>query len=573
MFRATAEANGRVGIGDEFDASANNRPSRRLHVHDPGGDNANNSQLRISQNFQNAFVDFRTTTAGNMFLRNQGDNLRLGIQESAPQQTLDVKGNARFQNVPSSNTAGNLITGITGGSADDITLSRLAFNNNANTYLSGTGQWMTLNNNTCTWTVQTNGSGTSDVHIGAPTSCQQGRVGIGTNVPAANLDIVSTSTTTPTTSALRVYRNSPLPIVVGVDITSQASGNSDANFALRSEAYGKAKPTAGWFRASYQPLPDNTNQIGATAVHAIGRTVIDGNQTSGSNMGVYATAGKGVKNLGVMGFAQGEVNTTSNVGGWFEGYPVNGPAYSIYAIGSSLQTGVAFTVSDQNYKNVIAPLSDATHKLMNLNPQYYKFRVNEFPELSLDSGYHFGLISQDVENVIPEIVRDIYVPDRYVGDSMSVYRRSANVKAINYTELIPILIQGFKEQQLLIDSLSNVITSCCQRSATMSSESQSLTPQETIHVKISQESSPYLGNAVPNPNDGLCKIEYYVPENAGSCYVVIFDANGRLIKTVNVSKGVQGIINLDIQELSSGIYSYTLFVDGLPVKTNKIEKN
>ena len=54
---------------------------------------------------------------------------------------------------------------------------------------------------------------------------------------------------------------------------------------------------------------------------------------------------------------------------------------------------------------------------------------------------NFGLIAQDVEEIIPELIHNMYVSD---------------IKGIDYIQLIPILIQSVKELELELIELENM---------------------------------------------------------------------------------------------------------------------
>ena len=54
-------------------------------------------------------------------------------------------------------------------------------------------------------------------------------------------------------------------------------------------------------------------------------------------------------------------------------------------------------------------------------------------------GHDVGLIAQEVEKVLPEIV----------------ITREDGIKAIQYEKVVPLLVEAIKEQQTLIEDLSN----------------------------------------------------------------------------------------------------------------------
>ncbi len=91
----------------------------------------------------------------------------------------------------------------------------------------------------------------------------------------------------------------------------------------------------------------------------------------------------------------------------------------------------AFEVrSDKNLKKNINYIENALSKVINLDGVIFEWKNNEGDE-------HMGLIAQDVEHIIPEVV----------GMDNQGY------KTIAYEELIPVLIEAIKEQQNQIEEL------------------------------------------------------------------------------------------------------------------------
>ncbi len=77
-----------------------------------------------------------------------------------------------------------------------------------------------------------------------------------------------------------------------------------------------------------------------------------------------------------------------------------------------------------------------------MNPMKYDFRYDELIEMGLPKVRQFGLIAQELELIVPELVSE-----HSEGKNNELY------KGINYTGLIPIMIQGMKDQQNEIDEL------------------------------------------------------------------------------------------------------------------------
>jgi hypothetical protein len=103
----------------------------------------------------------------------------------------------------------------------------------------------------------------------------------------------------------------------------------------------------------------------------------------------------------------------------------------IYYNGGTLGT----CVSDISLKKIIKPysISNASYKISHLNPYYYSY-LN-------DDSLRIGLIAQEVEKYIPELV----------------YQDSKGIKYIKYSEIDWLIVEAIKETQKQIDDLEKEI--------------------------------------------------------------------------------------------------------------------
>ena len=85
---------------------------------------------------------------------------------------------------------------------------------------------------------------------------------------------------------------------------------------------------------------------------------------------------------------------------------------------------IAFALSDINYKKNITPIVSALDKLEKINGVNFEWNDN-----SPYSGKDVGVIAQEVENVLPEIVTT----------------RRNGAKAVRYEKLMPLIIEAIKE--------------------------------------------------------------------------------------------------------------------------------
>jgi len=73
-----------------------------------------------------------------------------------------------------------------------------------------------------------------------------------------------------------------------------------------------------------------------------------------------------------------------------------------------------------------------------------------------------GLIAQELEQVLPKTARDIVYPAEYdsLGNEIAA---QIELKGVNYAQLIPLLIAGFKQQQVEMVQKDETITKLTER--------------------------------------------------------------------------------------------------------------
>jgi hypothetical protein len=93
--------------------------------------------------------------------------------------------------------------------------------------------------------------------------------------------------------------------------------------------------------------------------------------------------------------------------------------------------------SDERLKKNIEPLKSSLDKVMHLKGVSYEWKA----EAILGKGRDIGLIAQDVEAIIPELV----------------YTDSKGYKSLSYDKIVPVLVEAIKEQQKISDEQHTTI--------------------------------------------------------------------------------------------------------------------
>ena len=121
--------------------------------------------------------------------------------------------------------------------------------------------------------------------------------------------------------------------------------------------------------------------------------------------------------------------------------------------------------SDESLKKDIEPLQNALDKVLQLQGVSFNWKEDVLKERAIENpNGDIGLIAQEVEKIVPEVVRDIKV----VPDYKDKPDETLTVKSVKYENLVALLIEGMKEQQeqintlkQTVDELSTKLADCC----------------------------------------------------------------------------------------------------------------
>ncbi len=413
-------------------------------------------------------------------------------------------------------------------------------------------------------------------------------------LPLSALDVRNFSMNASSANALRVYAIPAANSGYGIATYTEVTGSAGAAvptyglFSLSQTApfqgtgiygegrSGSSKAVGGYFRAG---LSDNNYGVFATVDNAPGA----------NNWGVYGQATSGsssqiINNYGVYGFASGTIpgpneygvygkvvgtssgGTITNYAGWFQG--------DVWITGVGFINGGTSIVSDENYKTDITPIDNAQEILSQLHPVHYYYDTTQFQFMNFPPKKQYGLIAQDVELILPDLVSDAKYPAQYdtLGNMLS---DSMPVKALNYTELIPYLIAGYQIQDSKIQDLQNQINDlqtqldgCCGLGMRPDNKNGNGTSDQTVELKSSQ--SNFLGESVPNPHASQCSIPYRIDPSVAKAEIVFSDQLGTELSRVEIIARGTGQLTVLSSQLEDGIYTYSLIADGKLIDTKKM---
>ncbi|MGQ0827817.1 MAG: tail fiber domain-containing protein [Bacteroidota bacterium] len=266
------------------------------------------------------------------------------------------------------------------------------------------------------------------------------------------------------------------------------------------------------------------------------------------------------------------------------GGPPVGNSFAGYFDGDVVRTGTDNFTSDGTLKQNIDTISNISNVLSQLKPRTFFYDTLAHTNINLSAKRQYGFIAQDVETILPELVGSAVHPAKF--DSLgNIITPALTYKTLNYQAFIALMMKGMQEQQSKIDSLndavaqlSSAVNSCClngikaTNNINNNSNNNQLNSINVSDVKLTDAQSIVLEQNVPNPFAEQTTISYSLPDNTGKAQLLFYNASGKLIQSVDLSQKGQGQLNVFANDLSNGVYTYTLVVDGNIIESKKMLK-
>ena len=187
--------------------------------------------------------------------------------------------------------------------------------------------------------------------------------------------------------------------------------------------------------------------------------------------------------------------------------------------------------------------------------------------MNLPSGNQYGLIAEEVEKVMPELVRTMSVPAKVDKNGKETVP-AQSFKGVNYTGMIPMLIAALQHSDSVINSLQQQINSI---KTTCGYTAQCPTYKGTNSSSVTlSDLQIILDQNAPNPFAEQTTITFTIPESVQDAKIIFYTNNGTILKTVVITDRGAGSILVYGSNLSEGLYSYTLVADGKPIDTKKM---
>jgi hypothetical protein len=160
----------------------------------------------------------------------------------------------------------------------------------------------------------------------------------------------------------------------------------------------------------------------------------------------------------------------------------------------------------------------------------------------------YGFIAQDVKELFPELVEE----------------NAEGILAVNYTGLIPVLLEAIKDLQDKVEQLE-------QRQDNNGGISIRSAPYPADEEVVEVSSDEYLSQNAPNPIAGSTVIRYNLPEGVTQAAIAVYSTGGSAVKIFPLDVNAKsGSITISASSLAKGMYIYNLTANGITLGTKKM---
>jgi hypothetical protein len=283
-----------------------------------------------------------------------------------------------------------------------------------------------------------------------------------------------------------------------------------------------------------------------------------------TNIGVYGALGNCTKGSGIYGTTSTTDSGTSlffdncKYAGYFNGTTkvigdliVTGNIQGVLLGKSTPNTNLLHDYASSRVTDLFSGIQASQFKiegtqqqLGNLPDSLKDFVLDIQKENSIERQYldknHFALSADKLEEVFPDLV----------------YENEDGSKGINYTEMIPLLVQSINELNIKITELEKGMPSLQKAPLTTDASSTAITQAVLYQNK-------------PNPFSAQTDISFNIPYGSDDAFIYVFDMQGKMKKQIPVEANQQNV-KINGYELQAGIYLYSLVVGGQEIDTKRM---
>jgi Chaperone of endosialidase len=323
-------------------------------------------------------------------------------------------------------------------------------------------------------------------------------------------------------------------------VYSNATGSGVSNIAVYGNASGATTNWAGYFVGN-----TNVTDTARARVMYVGSSI----GTAVNLLRVGSTTNDGIS-IGSAEFIRDGGANILSFGASL--YPNSDASRSLgsstFRYTTLYATSGTINTSDRRDKTNITQIKYGLNDIMKLNPVSFTWKERA------DEGTKLGLIAQELQQVLPEVVRDYDVEtDEATGKTKHV---EAVRLGVFYSDIIPVLIKGMQEQQQQIEGLEALVEKL------ISNNTNGLKNQST-----GDATEKFNLKSAPNPAGNKTLFSFSLPVQFKNAQLLIIDSNGKKVKAFENFAAGENAVSFETANLKSGSFIYSLVVDGKTVDT------
>ena len=300
--------------------------------------------------------------------------------------------------------------------------------------------------------------------------------------------------------------------------------------------------------------------------------------------GVYGQASTGMQNYGVFGYTPisansggaaivGATNTSiPNMDRFYAGYFVG----DVHINGSLYRTGGCYspTPAPESIINTVS-LSDASIATASINGSA---NVGTLGKIAMIDAVKYSVSPEQAQTdstatmtmMQTDSISTIYGLDVETLQAQfpSLVKVSGETVGIDYTGLIPILLQSIKELQAKVNALE--VSKGNNSSFVPLAASKPIGTTEMTSLNVDANIVATLSQNTPNPFSETTTIAFTLPESVGEAMICIYDMNGKQLEQIVIEERGSASVKIDGYKFEAGMYLYSLIADGAVVDTKRM---
>jgi trimeric autotransporter adhesin len=218
----------------------------------------------------------------------------------------------------------------------------------------------------------------------------------------------------------------------------------------------------------------------------------------------------------------------------------NGTIFRL-AVGGWINATGMIAFSDKKLKKDINKMDKALDKISKINGYTYYWDRASDKHNRFDASKQAGFIAQEIVEVLPE----------------AVVKTDEGILGLNYNAIMPLLAEGIKEQQTMIEELKIEVAELKAKLNQPNNFSESKSSKEYFQIQ-------------PNPVEQESKIVYKLDIATAKAMFIIYDLQGKMLKQIDMPKNIKdGQLALNKADLGKGMYILSLIVNNSEVQSKR----